>query len=46
MPSDKHGFYSYDAKYLDAEGALLQVPADVPPAVADRIREILKTVDA
>ena len=40
VPSDKHGFYSYDAKYLDAEGALLQVPADVPPAVADRIREL------
>lgn len=40
VPSDKHGFYSYDAKYLDADGALLQVPADVPPAVADRIKEL------
>jgi D-alanine-D-alanine ligase len=40
VPSDKHGFYSYDAKYLDADGALLRVPADVPPAIADRIREL------
>ncbi|NEU94753.1 D-alanine--D-alanine ligase family protein [Bradyrhizobium uaiense] len=40
VPSDKHGFYSYDAKYLDADGALLQVPANVAPAVADRIREL------
>lgn len=40
VPSDKHGFYSYDAKYLDADGALLQVPAKVPPAVAERIREL------
>ncbi|KWV57360.1 D-alanine--D-alanine ligase [Bradyrhizobium macuxiense] len=40
VPSDKHGFYSYDAKYLDADGALLRVPADVPPALADRIREL------
>ncbi len=40
VPSDKHGFYSYDAKYLDADGALLQVPAEVPPAVGDRIKEL------
>ncbi|WP_407170257.1 D-alanine--D-alanine ligase family protein [Bradyrhizobium sp. ORS 111] len=43
VPSDKHGFYSYDAKYLDAEGALLQVPANVPSPVADRIRELAIT---
>jgi len=40
VPSDTHGFYSYDAKYLDADGALLQVPAKVPPAIADQIREL------
>ncbi|KJC35817.1 D-alanine--D-alanine ligase [Bradyrhizobium sp. LTSP885] len=40
VPSDKHGFYSYDAKYLDADGALLQVPAKVPPALADQIKEL------
>ncbi len=40
VPAGKHGFYSYDAKYLDAEGAALQVPADVPSPLADRIREL------
>ncbi|HEX7922483.1 MAG TPA: D-alanine--D-alanine ligase family protein [Bradyrhizobium sp.] len=40
VPSDKHGFYSYDAKYLDADGALLQVPANVPAAIAETIREL------
>ena len=29
-----HDFYSYEAKYIDADGALVRVPADVPPAVA------------
>jgi len=27
IPASKHGFYSYDAKYIDAEGAKLQIPA-------------------
>ena len=40
VPAGKHGFYSYDAKYLDAAGATLQAPADVPPPLADRIREL------
>ena len=40
VPAGKHGFYSYDAKYLDGDGAALQVPADVPPAVANRIRDL------
>jgi D-alanine-D-alanine ligase len=39
MPAGKHGFYSYDAKYTDGDGALLQVPADVPHPLADRIKE-------
>jgi D-alanine-D-alanine ligase len=40
VPAQKHGFYSYEAKYLDAEGAALQIPADLAPAQADRIREL------
>jgi D-alanine-D-alanine ligase len=40
VPADKHGFYSYDAKYIDAEGAALQMPADLPPPLEDRIREL------
>jgi D-alanine-D-alanine ligase len=40
----RHDFYSYDAKYLDDRGAELIIPADVPEAVARRIRELaLKT---
>jgi len=39
VPSKKHGFYSYEAKYLDSKGAALQIPAALTPAQADRIRE-------
>jgi D-alanine-D-alanine ligase len=35
-----HDFYSYEAKYLDANGAKLQIPADVPIAVADEVRRL------
>jgi D-alanine-D-alanine ligase len=40
VPAGKHGFYSYDAKYTDGDGAVLQVPANMPPLLADRIREL------
>lgn len=40
VPDRKHGFYSYDAKYVDADGAALRVPADVPLATASRIKEL------
>jgi len=40
VPAEKHGFYSYDSKYLDADGAALMVPANVPPPLAARIREL------
>jgi len=40
VPAAKHGFYSYDSKYLDADGAALVVPANVPPALAERIRAL------
>ena len=29
VPADSHGFYSYDAKYIDADGALLRIPAEL-----------------
>jgi D-alanine-D-alanine ligase len=32
-----HEFYSYDAKYLDERGAVLEIPARIP---ADKVREI------
>ena len=40
VPADSHGFYSYDAKYIDQDGAALTVPADLPQEIEDRIREI------
>ncbi|MBZ9984538.1 MULTISPECIES: D-alanine--D-alanine ligase family protein [unclassified Mesorhizobium] len=40
IPAGKHGFYTYEAKYLDADGAVVNVPADVPAAVADVAREM------
>jgi len=36
----RDGFYSYRAKYLDPEGAELIVPADLPPEVEERVREL------
>jgi D-alanine-D-alanine ligase len=38
VPAESHGFYSYDAKYVDQDGAVLKVPAELPQAVEDRIR--------
>ncbi|MBB6412268.1 D-alanine--D-alanine ligase family protein [Mesorhizobium sangaii] len=42
IPAGKHGFYTYEAKYLDADGAVVKVPADVPAAVADRAKEMAR----
>jgi D-alanine-D-alanine ligase len=36
----RDGFYSYDAKYVDAGGAAWKIPADLPPALAQRIQEL------
>jgi D-alanine-D-alanine ligase len=33
-----HGFYTYEAKYLDADGAAINIPADLPDEVAERVR--------
>lgn len=35
-----HDFYSYDAKYIDEQGAALEIPADIPEEVSERIREL------
>ena len=39
IPAEKHGFYTYDAKYIDGDGAALIVPADIPQVLEDNIRE-------
>lgn len=37
-----HGFYTYEAKYLDESGAEVVVPADLRPEVSDKVRELAK----
>ena len=34
------GFYSYDAKYLDPNGATPRIPADLTPEMIDRVRRL------
>ncbi|AZO65013.1 MULTISPECIES: D-alanine--D-alanine ligase family protein [unclassified Mesorhizobium] len=38
MPAQSHGFYSYDAKYIDEHGAALKVPAELPQEIEGKIR--------
>ena len=39
VPAESHGFYTYEAKYIDEKGAALTVPAALPPAVETEVRE-------
>ncbi|WP_430679262.1 D-alanine--D-alanine ligase family protein [Mesorhizobium album] len=39
VPAESHGFYSYDAKYIDKDGAALKVPAELPGKIESDIRE-------
>jgi D-alanine-D-alanine ligase len=36
----QHEFYSYDAKYIDADGAKLAIPAEIDPEVQKEIQRI------
>jgi D-alanine-D-alanine ligase len=40
VPSNRHGFYTYEAKYLDDEGAAIKVPADLPHEASDKVRRL------
>ncbi|MGK9340294.1 D-alanine--D-alanine ligase family protein [Sinorhizobium meliloti] len=40
VPAESQGFYSYNAKYIDENGAALKVPAELPPEVESKIREM------
>ena len=42
IPAETHGFYTYDAKYIDGDGAALKVPAELPQEIEDEIRAIAK----
>ncbi|MDR1618760.1 MAG: D-alanine--D-alanine ligase, partial [Treponema sp.] len=35
-----HDFYSYDAKYLDEHGAVLEIPAKVPEEIKARVQSL------
>ncbi len=35
-----HGFYSYEAKYLDQNGAVVTVPADIPAETAEVLKRM------
>ncbi|HVN63373.1 MAG TPA: D-alanine--D-alanine ligase family protein [Candidatus Binataceae bacterium] len=36
----KHEFYSYESKYIDPEGAVTKIPADIPKIASAKIRKI------
>jgi len=40
MVKGRHGFYSYESKYIDPEGSAVQIPAELPADVSARIRAI------
>jgi D-alanine-D-alanine ligase len=40
VPTNRHAFYTYEAKYLDEDGALLKVPADLPKGVVQRVQHL------
>jgi D-alanine-D-alanine ligase len=40
VPSNRHDFYTYEAKYLDEQGAAIKVPADLAPAISDKVRKL------
>lgn len=35
-----HEFYSYEAKYLDENGARLRIPAELPPSLSEKVRTL------
>jgi D-alanine-D-alanine ligase len=40
VPTNRHAFYSYEAKYLDKEGAEVKVPADLAASAAASVRDL------
>ena len=36
----RHDFYSYEAKYIDEKGAVLEIPASLPLQVSERARNL------
>ena len=40
VPSNRHDFYTYEAKYLDEHGAAVKVPADLRRDLSDKVRKL------
>ncbi|TPI30766.1 D-alanine--D-alanine ligase [Mesorhizobium sp. B3-1-6] len=40
VPAESHGFYNYNAKYIDENGAALTVPAELPLEVENAMRDM------
>ena len=38
--SKKYEFYTFDAKYVDPDAVRIDVPADIPPKTAEKIRDV------
>ncbi|MBN2060925.1 MAG: D-alanine--D-alanine ligase [Deltaproteobacteria bacterium] len=36
----RHDFYSYESKYIDEKGAILEIPANVSGSISNKIREL------
>ncbi|WP_406872806.1 D-alanine--D-alanine ligase family protein [Aminobacter sp. P9b] len=39
-PAASHGFYTYEAKYIDADGAALRIPAELPEAATRQLQDM------
>ena len=39
-PAASHGFYTYEAKYIDADGAVLRVPAELPDSLLRQLQDM------
>jgi D-alanine-D-alanine ligase len=46
IPAGDHAFYDYDAKYTDPDGAALQAPAKIAPALQERIMRLAESAYA
>jgi D-alanine-D-alanine ligase len=40
IPAESHGFYSYEAKYIDADGAALAIPAELPAMLVAAVQDM------
>jgi D-alanine-D-alanine ligase len=42
VPAKSHGFYSYEAKYIDADGAALRIPATLPGGLREELQDMAR----